>query len=259
MRKAHDVKLPDGYRLAFYDTIGSTNAEALRFSQEPEPSGLWIWAGSQDEGKGRTGRQWQSPYGNLYASLMLRPGVPIARAAQLSLLAGVAAHDAIMALAAGSGRTPDLSLKWPNDILLEDAKVGGILLESTSQPDTDMPAVVIGTGLNVASAPEQLDRPVTSLSASGIDTSPARVLSALAWATAEWLSIWDNGSAFCRIREAWLKRAQPVGGAISVHVGEDYISGRFLGIDEAGALRMSLASGEERRITAGDVSLGAGR
>jgi BirA family biotin operon repressor/biotin-[acetyl-CoA-carboxylase] ligase len=258
MRMTHDVNVPDGYRLAFYDTISSTNAEALSLAQSGEPSGLWIQAGSQDSGKGRTGRNWQSPTGNLYASLLLRPEVPIARALQLSLLAGIAAHDAIMGLAASAGKAPDLRLKWPNDILLGGAKIGGILLESATQPGSDMPAIVIGTGLNLASSPLELDRPVTSLAANGVNVTPARAMSALAWATAEWLSLWNGGRAFDRIRAAWLERAQPVGGAISVHIGEDRLSGRFLGIDELGALRLSLASGEERRITAGDVSLGAG-
>lgn len=258
MHKTENVNLPDGYRLAFYDTIGSTNAEVLRLAQGLEPSGLWVQAASQKGGKGRTGRNWQSPSGNLYASLLLRPNVPIARALQLSLLAGIAAHDAIMGLAAGAGKAPDLRLKWPNDILLGGAKIGGILLESASQPGSETPAIVIGTGLNLIYAPEELDRPVTSLAANGVTVTPARAMSALAWATAEWLSLWNGGRAFDRIRAAWMERAQPVGGTISVHVGEDHLSGRFLGIDELGALRMSLASGEERRITAGDVSLVAG-
>ena len=258
MHKTQSVNLPDGYRLAFYDTISTTNAEALRLAQSGEPSALWIQADSQNGGKGRTGRNWQSPSGNLYASLLVRPDVPIARALQLSLLAGIAAHDAIMGLAAGAGKAPDLRLKWPNDILLGGAKIGGILLESAAQPGEPHPAIVIGTGINLTLAPKDLDRPVTSLAANGVKVTPARAMSALAWATAEWLSLWDGGKAFDRIRAAWMERAQPVGGAISVHVGEDHLSGRFLGIDELGALRMSLASGEERRITAGDVSLGAG-
>jgi BirA family biotin operon repressor/biotin-[acetyl-CoA-carboxylase] ligase len=259
MQLKHGVALPDGYRLADYGTLGSTNAEALRLARADEPAGLWIRATSQLTGKGRTGRNWQSPPGNLYASLLLRPGVPIARALQISLLAGIAAHDAIMALAAGAGQAPDLRLKWPNDILLGNAKLGGILLESFSEPGKDNPAIVIGTGINIAWAPDQLGREVMSLAATGIEVTPDKALSALAWATAEWLSLWDSGHGFERIRAAWLERAQPVGGAISVHVGEDRLSGLFLGIDELGALRMSLASGEERRITAGDVSLGAGR
>lgn len=258
MNATHDVNLPDGYRLAFYDTISSTNAEALRLAQGGEPSGLWVHAASQNGGRGRTGRNWESPSGNLYASLLLYPNVPIARALQLSLLAGIAAHDAIMGLSAGAGKAPDLRLKWPNDILLGDAKMGGILLESAAVPGEQHPAIVIGTGLNLASAPQALDRPVTSLAANGVSVTLARAMSALAWATAEWLSLWNRGRAFDRIRAAWMERAQPVGGVISVHIGADRLSGRFLGIDELGALRMSLASGEERRITAGDVSLGIG-
>lgn len=258
MHKTQNVNLPDGYRLAFYETISSTNAEALRLAQTGEASGLWLQAGSQTGGKGRVGRNWQSPMGNLYASLLLRPNVPIARALQLSLLAGIAVHDAIMGLAAGEGKAPKLCLKWPNDILLDGAKTGGILLESTSQPGEQHPAIIIGTGLNLVTAPQDLDRSVTSLADIGVNVTPVRAMSALAWATAEWLSLWNGGKAFDRIRSAWMERAQPVGGEIAVHVGEDCLCGRFLGIDDVGALRMSLASGEERLVTAGDVSLGAG-
>ena len=258
MRETHKVNLPDGYRLAFYDRISSTNAEAMRLAQTGELSGLWVQADSQSGGKGRTGRNWDSPSGNLYASLLLRPNVPIARALQLSLLAGIAAHDAIMGLAAGVGLAPDVRLKWPNDILLGGAKIGGILLETVNMPGDQHPAIIIGTGLNLAFVPGELDRPVTSLAAGGVPVSADRAMSALAWASAEWLLQWNGGRAFDGIRSAWMERAQPVGGAISVHIGEDRLSGRFLGIDELGALRLSLASGEERRITAGDVSLVAG-
>ena len=259
MQSTHGVYLPDGYRLACHDSIDSTNAEALRLSRSGAASGLWVWAGSQLGGKGRAGRSWDSPPGNLYASLILRPGVPIARALQLSLLAGIAAHDAIMGLAAGAGRAPELRLKWPNDILLRDAKIGGILLESASQSALDTPTIIVGTGVNLAAAPADIGRPATSLAKEGIHVSPYRALSALAWATAEWLTLWDGGRGFDRIRAAWLERAQPVGGEISVHIGQDRLSGRFLGIDERGALRLALDSGEERAITAGDVSLGAAR
>lgn len=259
MQSDYGVKLPDGYRLAYHDTIASTNAEGLRLARAGEASGLWVWAAAQHGGKGRSGRGWHSPSGNFHASLLLRPGVPVARALQLSLLAGIAAHDAIMGLAAGSGRAPDLHLKWPNDILLGDAKLGGILLETNAQNALDMPAIIIGTGINLASAPADIGRPVTSLADNGLDVPASSMLNALAWATAEWLALWDGGCAFAKVRAAWLERAQPVGGAISVHIGENRICGRFLGIDDAGALRLALESGEEQRITAGDVSLEAGR
>ena len=250
------LDLPSGYRLAFHDTIDSTNAEALRLAAEGEHGGLWIWAGAQAAGRGRAGRSWTSPAGNLHASLLLRPRVPLATALQLSLLAGVAAHDAVSALAAGAGVTLELRLKWPNDILLDDAKLGGILLESRAGRQADTPAVVIGTGLNLARAPGDLSRPVASLADTGIAVEPAQAFAALAWATAEWLAHWHEGASFEFIRAAWLERAKPIGGPISVRLGVDLISGTFLGIDEIGALRLATTSGE-RRITAGDVSIGA--
>lgn len=250
------LDLPSGYRLTFHERIDSTNAEALRLASAGEDSGLWIWAAVQEAGRGRAGRRWASPAGNLHASLLLRPRVPLATALQLSLLAGVAAHDAVGALAAGAGVTPTLRLKWPNDILLDDAKLGGILLESRSGAEADAPAVVIGTGLNLARAPDDLGRPVASLAAAGIQTEPSQALAALIWATAEWVARWHGGLGFDTIRGAWLERAKPLGGPISVRLGADLVSGTFIGIDDMGALRLATEGGE-RRITAGDVSIGA--
>jgi BirA family biotin operon repressor/biotin-[acetyl-CoA-carboxylase] ligase len=250
------IDLPTGYRLVFHDAIDSTNAEALRMAGQGEPGGLWIWAGAQASGRGLSGRGWTSPEGNLHASLLIRPRVPLITALQLSLLAGVAAHDAIAAVAAGSGVRPALRLKWPNDILLDGAKLGGILLESATSPATDAPAIVIGTGLNLAQAPDNLGRAVASLAAAGIDATPAQALGALAWTTAEWIARWRDGQNFHDIREAWLERAKPLGGPISVNLGGTRLTGSFLGIDDAGALLLALESGEERRITAGDVAMG---
>lgn len=256
--KSSGIDLPSGYRLAFLDSVDSTNAEAFRLAGQGESSGLWVWAMSQDAGKGRTGRSWASPPGNLYASLLIRPRVPVKTALQLSLLAGIAAYDAISSLASGAGKRLDLRLKWPNDILIGAAKLGGILLESTSGPHKDTPAIVIGTGVNLTHAPQDLNRPVTTLNSAGVPASARQAFAALAWTTAEWLVRWREGGAFDAIRAAWLERAQPVGGPISVKIGGDLLNGTFLGIDEVGALRLSLASGEERRITAGDVAIGAG-
>jgi BirA family biotin operon repressor/biotin-[acetyl-CoA-carboxylase] ligase len=249
------LELPSGYRLAFHESIDSTNAEALRLADAGEPGGLWVWAGAQNSGRGRAGRSWTSPAGNLHASLLLRPRVPIVTALQLSLLAGIAAHDAVSALAAGAGVTPPLRLKWPNDILLGEAKLGGILLESRTGSGRDTPAVVIGTGLNLAYAPGDLSRPVASLADAGIAAAPAQAFAALAWATAEWLMHWRDGAGFETIRGAWLNRATQLGGPISVRLGSDLITGTFLGIDEMGALRLETQGGE-RRLTAGDVLIG---
>lgn len=251
------LALPPGYRLAIHEKIDSTNAEGLRLAAAGEAGGLWIWAGRQASGRGRAGRPWTSEPGNLYASLLLRPGVPLATASQLSLLAGIAAHDAVATLAAVGQATPRIELKWPNDVLANDAKLGGILLESASGASGENPAVVIGIGLNLAHAPDGLGRSVASLAGLGLPTAPGDAMAALAWSMAAWVQQWDGGRNFAQIREAWLTRAQPPGAAISVRQGTSLIAGRFLGIDEAGALLLQTETGQERRITAGDVIFGA--
>ncbi len=252
------IQLPSGYRLALYETIDSTNSEALRLASRGEPGGLWIRAARQEAGKGRVGREWVSSSGNLYASLLIRPHVPLTTALQLSLLAGVAAYDALASLASGAGREIDLRLKWPNDILLGTAKLGGILLESTTTSNSASSAIIIGTGINLAQSPGELSRPAASLAGAGVTATAEQAFAALAWTTAEWIALWREGEGFATVRSAWLDRAQPIGNAISVKLGGDLLSGTFLGIDETGALRLSLTTGEERRITAGDVAIGAG-
>lgn len=254
MRRA-GIHLPRGYRLAAYETVDSTNAEGLRLAAMGEESGLWIWAAEQRTGRGRAGRAWTSHQGNLYASLLLRPHVPLITAMQLSLVAAVAAHDAILSLASGSDARPLVRLKWPNDVLTGGAKLGGILLESASNGSTSPAAVVIGTGINLTLAPQDLGRQAISLRDIGVSASPAEALAALAWTTAEWLARWNEGVGFELIRMAWLERAQTVGEPISVRIGDEILTGTFLGIDEAGALRLKTTDGGEHRITAGDVSL----
>jgi BirA family biotin operon repressor/biotin-[acetyl-CoA-carboxylase] ligase len=251
------LDLPPGYRLTFHDEIDSTNAEGLRLAAAGEESGLWIWAGSQNAGRGRAGRSWASQAGNLYASLLLRPSVPLATASQLSLLAGIAAYDAVAALAATARAAPNLQLKWPNDVLVDGAKLGGILLESASSAsDSTAPAIVIGVGINLVHAPTGLGRPATSLATLGVPTAPAQAIAALVWSMADWLRQWDSGRRFAQIREAWLTRVQPPGAPISVNQGGRLITGRFLGIDDAGALLLQTEAGEKACITAGDVTFG---
>ena len=251
----HGIDLPHGYRQIFYETTDSTNAEALRQAATGQEGGLWIWAGEQRAGRGRAGRSWNSQVGNLYASLMLRPHISLTTALHLPLLAGVAAHDAILSLAAGAclDACPDIRLKWPNDILIGNAKLGGILLESTSSNGAP-PVVVIGTGLNLV-PPGDLGRPVASLYEAGIKVGVTEAFAALAWTTAEWLNRWADGAGFDLIRAAWQERAQPIGSTVSVRLGQDIVTGTFLGLDDMGALRLATSSGE-RRITVGDVSLG---
>jgi BirA family biotin operon repressor/biotin-[acetyl-CoA-carboxylase] ligase len=220
---------------------GSTNDDVAALAADGASEGLWLRADRQSGGKGRHGRSWQSPPGNLYASTLvrLRPGDP--PAPSLALVAAVALHEVVAAWA------PDgvVVIKWPNDLLAGGAKLAGILLERAGE------AVVIGFGVNLAHHPEGLQRPVTSLLAlSGVAPEPGLFLEQLAESFSRGLASW-RGTGIAAIRTAWLARAHPRGTALSTPEGD----GLFEGLDERGALRLRLPHGEVRLIHAGDIFL----
>lgn len=244
--------LPSGYSEIRLGHIDSTNAEALRRARDGAQGGLWIRADVQETGRGRSGRSWESPVGNLHASLLLRPACASETALQLPFLAGLAAFDAVAALA-GSLRG-HLALKWPNDLLLDEAKLGGILLESLNGAD-GWPVVVIGTGLNLGGHPPDTAMPATHLAAYGVDASPDAAFQRLARATAQWLDEWNGGAGWEAIRAAWLERGPPAGAPVRVRLSDREIAGHYAGIDGQGALLLRDGEGGEKRITAGDVFL----
>ncbi len=203
--------------------------------------GLWLRAERQTGGRGRQGRGWHSPPGNLYASTLvrLRPGDP--PPPTLALVAAVALHEVVQAFAPGH----DVRIKWPNDLLVGGAKLSGILLERAED------AVVIGFGVNLARHPEGLDRPVTSLAAlMGSAPDVDAFLETLSQSFARWLGIWRS-EGIAPIRKSWMLAAHPLGTALSTAQGD----GLFDGLDENGALRLRLADGSARVIHAGDVLL----
>jgi BirA family biotin operon repressor/biotin-[acetyl-CoA-carboxylase] ligase len=232
--------------------VDSTNAEAMRRASAGETGPLWVVADTQSAGRGRSGRQWSSPPGNLHASLLLSLSSPSPKAYQLSLVAGVAVIDAIraaVALPEGAG----LRLKWPNDILIGPAKAGGILVESSTGPAGLM--AVIGIGINLVAHPDLPERPATHLGAHGVAPDPETLLAAIAPAHAGWLEVWAEGRGFAAVREAWLARCGALGQRLSVNTGRETIEGTFCGVDADGALLLQDASGRERCFSFGDVAL----
>ena len=226
---------------------GSTNADLLR-DAATLPEGTWLRAERQTGGRGRLGRQWQSPAGNLYASTLVRvmPGDPDAPG--LALVAGVAVHAAAAVWAGANAGA--LRLKWPNDLLVDGAKLVGILLERSGD------AIVIGIGVNLAAAPDGLGRTTASLGAlTGTPPDPAAFLEDLAREFALWLGRW-RAQGLSAVRTAWLERAHAVGSALSAQ-GSDGVryEGLFDGLDRDGALRLRLADGSVEIIRAGDVLL----
>src|SRR6185437_11093658 len=175
-----------GARHITFDTLGSTSAEALALARAGERGPLWISAGTQSAGRGRRGSQWTSPRGNLYATLLLSEPSSPSDAPQLSFVAALAVHDAIIACAPQVG--PYLKVKWPNDLLVGRAKVAGILIEGENAP---VFSVAIGIGVNCANHPVTTDYPSTDLAAAGATVSPDAIIRQLMMNMHERIAQWD--------------------------------------------------------------------
>ena len=241
-------------RIVHLTETGSTNTRALERADQGAISGTWVIADRQSAGRGRSGRSWVSPAGNLHASLILRDVFPLERAAQLALVSGVALHAALSAAGAGelSGR---LELKWPNDVLLGRHKLGGILVESSVAGRDRGALAVIGIGLNLAHHPETPEFAATSLGAEGLNVAPMNFLPSLDASMQEWIGTWASGDGFDLVRAAWLERSLPVGTALSVNSGQGVLRGSFAGLAADGALLITPAPGVQQTVTFGDVAL----
>ena len=246
--------MPHHVRSLVLDQVGSTNAEAFALAKGGEAGPLWVMARRQTQGRGRSGRQWRSEPGNLYASLLTTLTCPPTAVHQLSLLAGVAVVDAIGAAAAGVA-IPGLRLKWPNDVLIDHAKCAGILPESHSSASGPAIVAVIGIGINLASHPDDLGRAATNLAAHGVTVEPEAMLERLAGAIERWLGIWDSGIGFAAVRQAWRARGGPSGETLKVDTGREQIVGAFVDLADDGALIMCDSSGRQRRLTYGEVTI----
>ncbi len=243
--------MPHSIPIAVLDEVDSTNRVALARAQAGEAGPLWIMAARQTAGRGRSGRAWASEPGNLYATLLTRLNCHPTAVPGLSLLAGVAVHDAIVAAA---GRpVPGLRLKWPNDVLIGSAKCAGILAESLMA--RDVVTVAIGIGINLAWHPADLGREATHLAAHGAAASPSEMLEVLAAVMERWLAQWSDGAGFPAVRAAWLERAGGIGEACTVNTGTERMAGSFAGLDDAGSLLVADGEGTITTVTFGDVTL----
>ncbi|CAM5768398.1 biotin--[acetyl-CoA-carboxylase] ligase [Bosea minatitlanensis] len=240
-----------GYRLIVRDAVGSTMEEARRALDQGEPGRLWIVARSQNAGRGRHGRQWGSPPGNLYASLLLTDPCEPALAPQLGFVAGLALHDAVARLLGPAAAA--LRLKWPNDLLLGGAKMSGLLLEGESR--AGRLNVILGCGVNIASCPSDTPYPATYLKALAPEASVEALLAALSDAWARRFAIWSEPGGFGPTRAAWLERAAFLGETITIRLPEGPLSGRFTGLDPTGRLELETETGR-RLIDAGDLFFG---
>ncbi len=253
------VTLSSFYALHRYETIGSSNDAARLLAEQGAPEGTLVWAGEQTSGRGRRGRGWSSPPGNLYLSLVLRPSVGMNVAPQLGFVCAIALGEAVVgSLSGGAGR---VRYKWPNDLLIDGAKVAGILLESgpsvtIEESITGPDFVVAGVGANIASAPADTPYPAISLVAAGAGAVTADdLLVRFARHFEAGYRIW-RAEGFERVRGSWLAAGHRSGELLTVRIGGgETLSGRFLDLCSDGALLLELLSGETRRISAGDVAM----
>ena len=229
--------------------IDSTNEEARRRALAGDAGRVWIVAHEQTAGRGRRGRSWISPKGNLYASALMTDACRPAVAAQLGFVVGVA----LARVARDLGAT-DVGLKWPNDLMSRGAKCAGILTEGVALGG-GRTAYVVGVGVNCAHAPDGLGYPTSCLTrAGGEAVTPGELLGLLVDRFDEALDAWRAGQGFDRIRAAWLDCALGLGEPIAIKNGAGLREGVFEGIDMSGRLLMRSEGGIES-IEAADLTL----
>jgi len=233
---------PQGYSKQVHAELDSTNEEARRLAEAGAVGPLWIMALRQNAGRGRRGRAWISPEGNLAATLLLRPDAPQAVTGQLSFAAALAVAD----MAAHFAPDAAIAVKWPNDVLADGKKLAGILLEGGAG------WLAIGIGVNLAGHPEGTEFPATSLAQLGIAVpSQDEALTVLAARFAHWYGLWMQGG-FESLRMQWLARAKGVGAPIRARLPQETRTGVFEGIDATGALLLN-EGGQVRVIAAAEV------
>lgn len=241
-----------GRNIRFYPSVDSTNKKAFELGRAGEPEGTAVIADAQTGGKGRLGRKWESPAGvNLYTSILLRPGIPPARAHNLTFVSAVAVAETV-------GRLSPVRpvVKWPNDILLDGKKTAGILLEMDSEPDR-VHFIVAGIGVNInikdADLPAQLREIATSLyEKRGELTDRAGFAAALYSDFEKWYKVYME-QGFSPVMEAWKGYFASTGRRVTVRSLDAVTEGVCTGVDADGALLVRTSSGAVERVVSGDV------
>jgi BirA family biotin operon repressor/biotin-[acetyl-CoA-carboxylase] ligase len=237
------------WRFERHATLGSTNDEARSRAQSGDAGRLWIVADAQTQGRGRRGRSWSSPKGNLYASALLIGPCDIAIAPQIGFVAGVALCRAVADVGATRAR-----IKWPNDLVADGAKLAGLLVEGQTINPSQL-AVIVGFGANVTSSPEGLAYPTTNLTRLiGAPVAAQDLFARLAERFDEALAIWSRGAGFPRIRQDWLAAAAGIGGPIRISTLRGDREGVFQGLDAQGRLLLRAGDAIET-VESADLTL----
>ncbi|MBL41570.1 MAG: biotin--[acetyl-CoA-carboxylase] ligase [Rhodospirillaceae bacterium] len=234
-----------------YDFVGSTNEIIKDLAFKSFPEGTLVHAISQDNGKGRSGKLWESQKGNLFCSILLRPSVLKQEVSQLSFVSSLAVKQAL------SNITQDKKnflIKWPNDILFHEKKISGILLETSPSLNSNLVDwVVIGIGINIKNFPKNLNH-VTSLYEYGYFCEIVDVIKEVGNALEQFYNVWLI-EGFEKIKKIWLRNCYPIGKRISVTVNNKKLYGKFEGITKDGSLIMKLLDNSTKVISGGEVEI----
>jgi BirA family biotin operon repressor/biotin-[acetyl-CoA-carboxylase] ligase len=240
----------NGYRHIAFDEIESTNLIAMEYARNADPGKLWITAEKQSQGKGSRGRSWVSQPGNLYASLLLCIDSAPEKLTNLTFVASLATYETLAQFIPEG----QLALKWPNDVLLKQAKVSGILLENHIRKEKES-AIIIGIGINCQSNPDNTNTPATNLANSGYAVEPQSVFHHLVSQMDAWLALWNEGANFGEIREEWLARAVGLGQEIRVTMPHKELRGIFEELDQNGCLILRTPDNLRHTISTADIFL----
>lgn len=233
---------PPGWRLRHYESLASTSDLCVSLAQAREPARLAVLAARQTHARGSRGRTWQTLPGHLALSVLLRPAGRATDAGQWALLAAVALAEALEQAAPGAV----LHVKWPNDVLLADAKVGGILIDTALDGANRLDWLVLGFGANLGAVPDLAGRQA-GMVAAAVEPVAAALL--------ERLDHWDRVRLlddFAPVRRAWLDRGPAPGSPLRVRWGNADLGGTFAGLGEDGALLLQ-SGGRVRALPTGEV------
>lgn len=251
MTKLIEAALAHSWPTFWYEELDSTNLEARRRASNSEYGPCWIAAKRQTQGKGRLGRQWSAPEGNLSTTALFPFDGTLKQASAISFIAALAVYDAAISIGA---KSDGLQLKWPNDVRSNKHKLAGILIE-TGEVSSNLNWIAVGIGVNIQSSPN-VDQKTISLSELTKTGAPNadNLLEKLK------LTFGDRLHSFLKfgfspIREDWMKYAEGLNEMITVQDSQSQIVGKMKGIDEDGALEVELSDGTQKLITTGDVSL----
>ncbi|MFT8353567.1 MAG: biotin--[acetyl-CoA-carboxylase] ligase [Gluconobacter japonicus] len=237
------------WRFELYETLGSTSDLCKEKAEAGAQEKLAIQAFTQTSGRGTRGRSWVDPGGNLAISLLFRPVNATDFLAAIPFLTALSLYETARQFSTGEA---DFMLKWPNDLLLSERKMAGVLIEAGGRADHKW--IVVGIGANLRQAPEIEGRKLSALSEVAAPPDPVVFGRNLTLQMDHWVGVWE-AAGFAPIREAWLERAHPIGRHLAVQRRETYISGSFSGLDEQGRLLLALPSGEIIPVVTGDILL----